>query len=549
MNVKLTDISQSHNDSDIKIKVVYSDPVHAKPSNVIDEPAPVLNIDFTKYLADAKTLARQQKEIEKWKLTTEFRPQQPTGKELVPLPPGECWYNTKSSKNSTSEHRVVNYTQWKNKKKRITKLLHRLSWQFHRGYSSIPYKINGVRAIVRHLCHNAWCFNPDHLELGTDGNNRQDDKNAGKRVGGGTCKITEETAILIKHSKYPRGHPDYLTIDERVAKFKHLGATRSIIAGIDNCTTWAHIPDREGNVTLGNLERRKEKDKMCKSKALEYHWTDEDWEEVRQYLINRSEESTKLSYNGIPCRLWKARVQENTYPFASVHHVTYQAHILAAVIGNNCQKPEAGLDACHLCHHPTCVEPKHLVFGTRKENMRQSMVEGRKAKKLTDEQVTDILLTFYRGEMYQWELAKKYDVEQTMISHIVTRQQWTHVTNDEIERLYVEFNASNKKGKRQKTEPKVEDEEVPEKQSNIPGFGTIEKPRTKPKFSILLKNINKAKLEEAVATHTRSHSTMKTLGLNTAQSNRINFKKHLKTLQIDYSHWGPYEPDDEDRLK
>lgn len=51
--------------------------------------------------------------------------------------------------------------------------VHRASWLLHRGPVA-----DGL--LIRHLCHNKLCFNPDHLELGTARDNAEDERKAGK---------------------------------------------------------------------------------------------------------------------------------------------------------------------------------------------------------------------------------------------------------------------------------------------------------------------------------------------------------------------------------
>jgi len=49
---------------------------------------------------------------------------------------------------------------------------HRFSYLLHN--KSIPKRIGSRRAVVRHLCENRGCVNPNHLRIGTDHDNLND---------------------------------------------------------------------------------------------------------------------------------------------------------------------------------------------------------------------------------------------------------------------------------------------------------------------------------------------------------------------------------------
>ena len=86
---------------------------------------------------------------------------------------------------------------WHNKK---TWRHHRLVWTEH--YGEIPKGL-----IVRHLCHNKSCVNIEHLAVGTNKDNRQDDVDAGKGYAGTNnpnSKLSQSQIKEIKAAK-PKG--------------------------------------------------------------------------------------------------------------------------------------------------------------------------------------------------------------------------------------------------------------------------------------------------------------------------------------------------------
>jgi hypothetical protein len=83
-------------------------------------------------------------------------------KRVEPLPTG-CWRWTGQM---LSRHQAYGRISWEGR----LRLAHHVSWLLHRG--EIP---EGLQ--VRHVCPGgaqSWCVNPDHLALGTAGDNAKD---------------------------------------------------------------------------------------------------------------------------------------------------------------------------------------------------------------------------------------------------------------------------------------------------------------------------------------------------------------------------------------
>lgn len=82
----------------------------------------------------------------------------------------------------------------------------------------------------------------------------------------------------------------------------------------------------------------------------------------------------------------------------------------------------------HTCDNPACVNPKHLVAGTHKQNMQDCVARGRRPRgskhylaKLTEADVRAIL----RDSRKQVDVAKDYNVSKYLISNIKAGRAWS----------------------------------------------------------------------------------------------------------------------------
>lgn len=113
-------------------------------------------------------------------------------------------------------------------KQRIT---HRVAYELYKG--KIP---DGM--VVRHLCHNKLCVNPDHLELGTYQDNMDDMVKADRQAKGqnqGAAKLTDSDVRKIRQL-YKEGMPS-----RPIAKMFNMD--KSTILDIVNRKYWKHVLD------------------------------------------------------------------------------------------------------------------------------------------------------------------------------------------------------------------------------------------------------------------------------------------------------------------
>lgn len=88
---------------------------------------------------------------------------------------------------------------------------------------------------------------------------------------------------------------------------------------------------------------------------------------------------------------------------------------------------------CHHCDNPACVNPDHLFLGTDADNSRDMTEKGRSmvgekhpGAKLTKKKVLKIRSLYATGDYTQRELAKMFDIAQSVISGIIHKRGWVH---------------------------------------------------------------------------------------------------------------------------
>lgn len=101
-----------------------------------------------------------------------------------------------------------------------------------------------------------------------------------------------------------------------------------------------------------------------------------------------------------------------------------------------------GLDVRHRCDNPRCINPDHLLLGTRRENMmdcierdRNSQGERHGEAKLTEEIVRYCRKNYTprHREFGAAALARKYGVTPQTIFYLLCRHTWAHVKESDDE--------------------------------------------------------------------------------------------------------------------
>ena len=121
------------------------------------------------------------------------------------------------------------------KQRRGPSLAHRVSWEIHRG--PIP-----IGLIVRHICDNPSCVNPDHLKLGTHKDNLEDCRGRGRFGTKGSTKGEKHYCAKVDERavKLLRLAAAYNVPKRKMAEI--YGMSEGSMHRICNGTTWKHIP-------------------------------------------------------------------------------------------------------------------------------------------------------------------------------------------------------------------------------------------------------------------------------------------------------------------
>ncbi len=137
------------------------------------------------------------------------------------------------------------------------------------------------------------------------------------------------------------------------------------------------------------------------------------------------------AYTGDECLLWPFSKLPNSYGTFTYGNRTRTAHSVVCERVHG-KAPKGRKDATHTCGKRACVAPRHLVWKSRAENMADHLVHGTRARgekqgnsKLTAEDV--VAIRALSASVSQDDLAERYGVCRSQISHIVTRQQWRHI--------------------------------------------------------------------------------------------------------------------------
>jgi hypothetical protein len=145
----------------------------------------------------------------------------------------------------------------------------------------------------------------------------------------------------------------------------------------------------------------------------------------------------KLKEEDGGCWVWTAGQDKDMYGKFSYWNKDklqfIRAHIYSWFLYSGRVPPE-GVQVCHKCDHPYCVNPDHLFLGTTQDNTKDRDDKNRQCKgeasphaKLTEEKVKEIRELFATGNYTRQQLSDLFKVSTSTMSYIILRKTWKHI--------------------------------------------------------------------------------------------------------------------------
>ncbi|MBT1154359.1 HNH endonuclease [Aminobacter anthyllidis] len=135
-----------------------------------------------------------------------------------------------------------------------------------------------------------------------------------------------------------------------------------------------------------------------------------------------------IAYEGDECLAWPFSRSSNGYGQVWVDGKVHAVHRLVCEEVNGLP-PTPEHEAAHKCGkgHESCCTKAHLVWKTHAENMADMFDHGTGHRKLSEEDVREILSL--KGKLLHREIAARFGIHKSNVSHILRGKTWGWLAN------------------------------------------------------------------------------------------------------------------------
>lgn len=149
---------------------------------------------------------------------------------------------------------------------------------------------------------------------------------------------------------------------------------------------------------------------------------------MAQCINNINLFKTRFTVMSNGCWIWNGCKDKAGYGYSSYNWKTIKAHRLSYKFFKG--EIGKGMNVCHSCDNPSCVNPDHLWLGTTKQNLKDRNLKNRHthgashAKAVFGEHHIIVIRNSTLGVS---ELARNYGVSIGAISGIKKGRTWKHI--------------------------------------------------------------------------------------------------------------------------
>lgn len=135
------------------------------------------------------------------------------------------------------------------------------------------------------------------------------------------------------------------------------------------------------------------------------------------------------------CWPWTRGKSKRGYGYFYANGRYTYGHIFSFELANGYSVPEVR----HSCDNPPCCNPKHLLGGTHRDNIRDTNERGHQPKgethghvKLTEAQVLEAKRRYIPFDRMDGAsaIAREFGVSQTAVSYAISGRQWKYLGNE-----------------------------------------------------------------------------------------------------------------------